>query len=276
MRRSSSVCTIALALVLGAGTALAASIPVPGVGVVIKKCPPPNYCGPSTNFGAPGLPALPADFFHPGSLPFEGLVDLERACQLYCYPPPCDEDCDDLRIDFSMDAPSGPFDTSLVPLSFRSVAPIAVGDGSGVDSFFDVWVEVLPPSGSLTVSGSLSIESGTALLPGTASFVVDSFFDIEYRITFTQAGTTDPAGQPVTGSMRLDLQDVGLPIACLDDGSPTGVFVLGHGGGGSGGQVEPFGFADSGGGFELTLESVVDSVVESRNVSWGTAKSLFR
>lgn len=254
---------IILVLCLVAGTVLAASIPVPGVGVVVKKHP--GNC--SARFGETGFP-VPADFFGPGSEPFVGTVGLQGPCDLPC--DPCN--CDDLRLDYSMDSPAGPFDTELVAMTLHSVAPITVTGAGGVDSFFDIWVELRGTGGALAVGGSLAIEPGTALLPGASSFVVDSFFDIEYRIRFTEAGTTTPAGQEIVGSLRLDLQGTGLPIACLDDGGATGVIVLGRDDLG----VHPFTFADSGGLLSLEMESDAEGVVGEQAGTWSALKVLYR
>jgi hypothetical protein len=265
MRHFKRLCMTILILSLAAGSVLAASVPVPGVGVVIKKHPGSSHA----RFGTGDLPAIPADFFGPGSLPFEGLVGLQGPCELPC--DPCN--CNDLRIDYSMDSASGPFDTEMVALTLHSTAPIVVGNLSGVDSFFDVWVEISAVGGGSPVTGGLSIEPGTALLPGTTSFVVDSFFDIEYRISFSEPGSLVrlPAG-PFVRVATLEFQSISPPIACLDDGSSTGVLVLGS----NGLAAQPFIYGTIGGELTLEMESVSEAVVGAESASWGAMKHRFR
>lgn len=68
---------------------------------------------------------------------------------------------------------TGTVQTEMISMSLSSSAPLSITDLGGgnfqVDSFFDIEYRLSPP--------------------GSSDFTVDSFFDVEYRITFTN----DPA-----------------------------------------------------------------------------------
>lgn len=266
MRRLAIACVSALVFVSVATSVLAASNPIPGIGVVIKKGS--SSAATRVTFGTGSLPEVPANFFDPGSEPFSGTVALDPVCGFPCGPCGCDES----RIDYSTETPAGPFDTEMLPITLRSVSPITVTNASGVDSFFDVWVEVLGSGGASTISGSLTIQPGALLVPGTSTFVVDSFFDITYRISFTEPGSMAPVSPPLTGDLRLDMQTTDMPITCYDDGSSTGVFLLGISA--QGGNV-PIILADVQATLSLELDSVFSPPVSGGKTSWSNLKSRF-
>ncbi|MEE9293718.1 MAG: nidogen-like domain-containing protein [Phycisphaerae bacterium] len=158
----------------------APSIPVFDVGggaEVTCECPlPPDphvtLQGTSATFGAPDVPPIPADFFFPGSAPFNGTVNLvggptdtlgQRDGPIVCpgvlFPRPCD-----------------PVGVELVQLDLVSAAPIVVGP-----SQWDVAVD-LSPSGSPPL-GMISATLGHAN-GGTYNADIPFF----PRFTFTEVG----------------------------------------------------------------------------------------
>jgi hypothetical protein len=267
MRIPIAFCGIALALAL-AGPA-AAHNPIPGIGIVVKRNP-----GTTSSFSAPGLPAIPADFFGPGSEPFAGAVGLESACSALCGH--CDADCNggpDDRLDYVENTDTGAFAMELAPVSLYSVAPIQVAV-NGVVSFFDVFVEVrsLDPAPGARIPGSLQLPPGTTFAPGTSSVVVASSLDVHARFTFTNAATGAAVGQAIEQDFHLVLQDSNLPIARLNDGTPAGKIVLGL----DGSTTVPFTYASAGGALVVQFKSLAETAVGDESASWGSFKSLFR
>lgn len=111
--------------------------------------PPPDphrsLQGTSISFGALDTPAIPADFFGPGSLPFLGSVNflggptdtlIQRSGAMVCpLPPP---------------APCDPLQTEIVALDLVSVAPINVGGPPPNQWNVEVGLSVNPqPQGTL-------------------------------------------------------------------------------------------------------------------------------
>lgn len=269
MRIPIAFCGIALALTL-AGPA-AAHNPIPGIGIVVKRNP-----GTTSSFAAPGLPAIPADFFGPGSEPFAGAVGLESACSALCGH--CDADCNggpDDRLDYVENTDTGAFAMELAPVSLYSVAPIQVAV-NGVASFFDVFVELRcadpVPFPGIRIRGTLHLPPGATLAPGTSSVVEASSLDVHARFTFTNAATGAAVGQAIEQDFHLVLQDSNLPIARLNDGTPAGKIVLGL----DGSTTVPFTYASAGGALVVQFKSLAETAVDEQSASWGSLKSLFR
>jgi hypothetical protein len=199
MRTPIAFCALALALSLS-GTAEAASNPIPGVGIVVKR----NRPGSSSSFSGPGLPAIPADFFAAGSAPFSGIVGLQGQCSQNCGG--CDDDVDDSRIDYVEDTDTGIFDTEMASASLYSTAPIEVLV-NGVPSFFDVFVELsgagLVPDAP--IPGSVQLPPGVSLVPGSSAVVASSSCDVHARFTFADAATGAAVGQAIEADFPLSL-----------------------------------------------------------------------
>lgn len=267
MRLTFAICGLALVL---AGAAEAASNPIPGVGIVVKRNP-----GSSTAFSAPGLPAIPAGFFGPGSEPFSDVVGLQGGCSFRC--DGCDDDCDgdtsDSRIDYVEDTDTGIFATATAPATLYSVAPIQVAV-NGVASFFDVFVEISGPGlvPGAPIPGSLQLPPGVTLVPGTSAVVAASSCDVHARYTFADATTGAPVGQVIEADFPLVLQESSLPIARQNDGTPAGRIVLGL----DGSTAVPFTYASAGGALIIQMKSLTEAPVGVEDASWGSLKSLFR
>ena len=142
-------------------------------------------------FGDSGYEALPADFFGPGSLPFEGSIPLQRAPELTAMviernannpppppppPPPSGEKggTEDINIGVG----------ELQECS--AIDPIVVNFSNGSTELWDVTVNINshgPSGGWLRVTHNDPGDGGT-IVP------VDSFFDVFLDITFSNT----PAG----------------------------------------------------------------------------------
>lgn len=146
---------------------------------------------------------IPADFFGPGSDPFLGTIPLIGA------PPnpigPLGSTDTIVKRLEEGNLPFGgctdPVPIELVQLSLRSISPITVTTG-GVDSFFDVFVELDP----------LRTTDGSMAMTRTNSGNFDSFFDIWTELTFQEVGNPG-------NSFVLNWGDLfGGPIALAQDG----------------------------------------------------------
>ena len=267
MRLPITFCGLALALAL-AGTADASSNPIPGVGIVVKRNP-----GTSTAFAAPGLPAIPAGFFGPGSAPFAGAVGLQGQCSQNCGG--CDNDCggntSDSRIDYVEDTDTGIFATEMARASLYSTAPIEVAV-NGVASFFDVFVEIRAPGpvADAPIPGSLQLPPGVTLAPGSSAIVAASSCDVHARFTFADATTGAAVGQVIEADLHLVLQESSLRIARIGDVHQR--LVLGS----DGSTAVPFTYASAGGALILQMKSLTEAPVSVEGANWGSFKSLFR
>lgn len=239
MTRKTWSLSLTAAMLLGLAAPLLASTgdPLPGIDVLVRKEP---IC-PCTLIikGAIDLPPLPPDFFGPGSDPFTGEIFMEWI----------DDDSDDddwIDLDYVEGATPNVYETQLEPLTLTSVEPIDVGGGAFYDVTYTISADGLPPGEP--VAGSVILLPGQTLSPGSSHLVVDSFFDIAYRIEFSEAGTGNPAGTPITGTTQLQLQDIDLPIYRRADGR----VVLGS----DGSSIVPVQFASPGGGHVLVIQSV--------------------
>ncbi len=222
--------------------------PLPGVDVVVWGEPPyPTFI----EFGPddPDFPPLPIDYFGPGSDPFEGHVALKPAdnkdhsCTLSSCPPPHSE------IIPREGGTPGEIPVELLPLRLRSVEPVAVDMGT-YDSFFDVFTELsavgLPEE---PISGTLLTPPGST---DPVQPLVDSFFDITYRVEFVEVGTGEPAaGGPLTGSLLLSMQNPPLSVPVFQDPA-TGQVIPGF----DGATIVPITYGSPGGGLSVTLEAM--------------------
>jgi hypothetical protein len=100
------------------------------------------------------LPPVPPDFFGPGSLPFEGTVHFEGTHSEGSQLPQTDLSLlrnEDVHVPQPYPA-SGLSPTEINELEMRSREPVPVNIG-GVDSFFDIWVELapMPQPGEITI-----------------------------------------------------------------------------------------------------------------------------
>ena len=136
------------------------------------------------NFGGPSsIAAIPPDFFEPGSEPFEGQVAFVGAGLpgQVAFPG---------NTGLGGQPPTIPVELELFLVS---AVPITVHNSSGIDSFFDVWVELHTnpvPDQQLGLSYNI---------PDAGGLVVDSFFDITYRIEFAPSGQLPGGGPEISG-----------------------------------------------------------------------------
>ena len=79
MTSSRFLTTILLAACLVVGTFLAEEAAAQIPEDFFSTSAGPEVGGSGMQFGTPGLPPLPADFFGPGSDPFDGRIDLAQA-----------------------------------------------------------------------------------------------------------------------------------------------------------------------------------------------------
>src|SRR5262249_6015369 len=97
------------------------------------------------------------------------------------------------------------------------------------------------------ISGQLSLQGGS-LDVGSSSKVSSSSLDMHCTVSFVDASTGTSVGSSLQQDLQVTLQQQGLSITRLADGS--GRIVLG----GDAGGVSPFTFSSSGG--ELVLRMV--------------------
>jgi hypothetical protein len=136
---------------------------------------------------------IPADFFGPGSLPFEGHVPL-----LGIPFGPAGTDTIVERGPVTGGLESVPI--QIVALELKSIAPIEVNFGTA-SSFFDVFVELEPAPPS---NGQMQLQQTSP----SGGLIVDSFFDIFYDIDFLPVGPGAPQTMPQSESMNLELPPV--------------------------------------------------------------------
>jgi hypothetical protein len=243
----------------------AASNPIPGVGIVVKRNP-----------GTSSALVLPAGFFGPGSQPFEGRVGLQGRCSHDCGG--CDNDCagsesnPDGRIDYAYDVLTGPFDVIMQSTTLYSDAPIEVMI-DGAPSFFDVFVTIsgqFPPADD-PVIGALHLASGSLDIGVTAT-VRDANGNFHCHITFADHTTGMIAGSSVEMDLHMEMQDSSVAITRLADGTPSGVMVLGRGVS----STDPITFASAGGELELKILSLyTPASVPVQSTTWENMKLLY-
>ena len=120
-------------------------------------------------FGSGDLPAIPADFFGPGSDPFDGVVAFKGV--------PADPSTNTLADtivrradDAIMFDPPAPIDIEILELNLVSTRPVKVTYNGGItESFFDVFVELDPTGPS----------------PGQMTISKDDDFNGEFAMEFT-------------------------------------------------------------------------------------------
>ncbi|MHC4265991.1 MAG: hypothetical protein ACYSUK_08670 [Planctomycetota bacterium] len=96
-------------------------------------------------FGSADLTTLPADFFGPGSDPFDGRVYLQGEPESVPWCAHCQADTLILRPGPAIPFPSEIVDIEIVKLNLVSTSPIKVtGTGPWIDSFFDVYMRLSP------------------------------------------------------------------------------------------------------------------------------------
>ena len=264
---------IIISLVLPLGVCEAAN-PIPGIGIVVKhcKCPPTWACCSSAAARTTG------GFFGPGSDPFDGFVGLEGRCSHDCGG--CDNGCGgsgsspDGRIDYAAEGASGPFEMSMQSTVLYSIAPIQISI-NGVDSFFDVFVSISGqgPLPDDPIPGMVTLPTGQTLDVGTSSQVYGSFLDLHCTITFADAVTGAAAGTAIEQDLHLALQDAGLPIKRLADGTAGGQIVLGL----DGANLVPFTYSSAGGELTMKMYSLYQEAPVSVGArTWGALKTLYR
>ena len=138
--------------------------------------------------GSNSIPAIPADFFFPGSEPFTGTVCL-RSKPI----DPCSSNADTYIERMSSGVPDCNIPIKLTELSLVSTAPIVVDFPA--ESFFDVFVTIKPSPPS---TGQLEV---TRKDPNGGTF--DMALNVRYRFEFTPVDSNrDPnvwePGNPVT------------------------------------------------------------------------------
>jgi hypothetical protein len=191
---------LACLVVLGAVTVTAsAGFPIPvDFGEDLGNPPPRIVFG-----GASDVPEIPAGFFGPGSEPFGGEIDIPL------FPPgpliPVAKMVFPGSPDMGAMPPMVPFE--LESLLLRSSAPLPVSfNGMPPDSFFDVYVELIP----VPLPGELTLSYDSP----DGGFIVDSFFDVTYEIEFT------PEGQPRTGDLVITGALSGVLVDPLGGNAP--------------------------------------------------------
>ena len=126
--------------------------------------------------GSNSIPAIPADFFFPGSEPFTGTVCL-RSKPI----DPCSSNADTYIERMSSGVPDCNIPIKLTELSLVSTAPIVVDFPA--ESFFDVFVTIKPSPPS---TGQLEV---TRKDPNGGTF--DMALNVRYRFEFTLVDSND-------------------------------------------------------------------------------------
>lgn len=242
--------------------------PLPGVDILVKKKPSDRKTRLYFGRGG-GSIQVEAGFFGPGSEPFTGEVELEsRHVNTGTV-----GHVDHGRYDLVGGPVPHQADLLLTPLKLRSVSPgIVTIDAS--ETLLDIAVDLFASSGDTNqaIGGELWLPDGTTLPPGTSTWQVDSFFDIEYRISFTNSDTGDPMGQELVGTLRLHSQELDLPVTRLPS-EAGGAIVLGY----DGNATVPYSFADPNDELRLTLEAaLVEEPVAVERSSIGALKARVR
>lgn len=138
---------------------------------------------------------IPADYFGPGSDPFDGIISFQGVPLQ-----PGTYGATDTIVDrpsgshFGGSPPMAMIPTEIVELSLVSTEPVGVtSNGGTVESFFDVFFTISPTyasEGYLTLQRTDINDDGGTILEGTGA--VDSFFDVAYEFTFVPVGGGTP------------------------------------------------------------------------------------
>jgi hypothetical protein len=234
-----------------------ANNPIPGVGIVVKKCKCVTCCSTARL-------SLPGGFFGPGSAPFDGPVALEGNSL----------GNPDGRIDYAADAMTGPFEMSMQRMKFFTSEPIQLSAAGGISSYDVQWDFSGPgPDADDPIPGVVTLHSGDVLTAGQFKDVLDSSLDGHCVITFYDHTTGAAAGTPIEMDLHLTLQDVGLPVALVADGTPTGSMVLGS----DGASAVTFTFASANDELVIQLQSLYgQGPVAAQPSTWGAVKAIYR
>ena len=151
-------------------------------------------------FGTTALPTLPADFFGPGSDPFDGRIDFQGEPESVPWCGHCQGDTLILRPD-PIPFPPAPstqlVDIEIVELNLVSTSPIKVTyDGGSIDSFFDVYMRLssVPDACSVgdmdvTLLEEEACEGGGG---GGGAYGTLGNVNVTYEVTFEFIKTDDP------------------------------------------------------------------------------------
>jgi hypothetical protein len=146
-------------------------------------------------FGTPDLPTLPADFFGPGSDPFDGVVVCKGRPANPTTNTLADTIIERLEDVIVFDPPT-PINIEMIELNLISTRPVRVTYfGGTVESFFDVTVELdptMPSPGQMTVV-KLNDEQGVFWMELTPNlnFIFESGGDV-YTYSTPLPVTSDP------------------------------------------------------------------------------------
>ncbi len=149
---------------------------------------------------------IPADFFFPGSLPWQGTIELRGD------PLPGYAGAIDTVIQRRQPAPMpgpAPVEIEIIELSLKSVDPIAVPDVTGIDSFFDVTIQL---DGLVPSTGFMSILETNAGIGGEANFNGANGGGISVFVTLEFSEVGSGVAHSLTPDAPLLLENVG-PMA---------------------------------------------------------------
>jgi len=133
-------------------------------------------------FGSESLEQIPADFFGPGSDPFDGIICLKGKPI-----DPCHSDTDTIIERLTPPDACGIVELEIVSLDLVSTAPITVtyyGGSFPADSFFDVYVTLNP------IFDSNGIMKGTKTHANGGTY--DSVFNVQPRFEFREVDGVGP------------------------------------------------------------------------------------
>jgi hypothetical protein len=224
--------------------------PIPGVGIVVKKCKCQTPCCLAARL------SLPGGFFGPGSPPVDVAFGMQGR----------EDGTPDSRIDYAADDLSGPFDMSMQRMKFFTSEPIAFGAAGGI-SAYDVQCDLSGPDPGTDdpLTGELKLHSGD-------SDVLDSFLDGHCVFTFHDHTTGEDVGTPIEMDAHLVLQNTALPIVLIPDGTPTGHIALGF----DGAAAVPFTYSSAGNELVIVGLSLQEGPVATQPSTWGAVKALYR
>ncbi len=229
---------------------------IPGIDIIIEKMPSPRRT--TVGLGQGGLPVVPADFFGPGSLPFDGPLDVNFNPFLLNRT---------TASQFDLQNPST-IPTELLQLTLTSNSPIEPVPGSTYD------VQI-----AMEGAGQLSLLETNPAANG-AGQLVDSFFDVNYQIQFFPQGATTVGILTLTGAMVLQfaapdpMELVPWTNLLPNGGLPAGGgnFVLGS----DGIQLNEFLLRSPDGGFSLPLVTAVPEPTTAGLFMYAAAALLWR
>ena len=196
----------------GVAAVLAAVLLAGAAGVNAQTIPPGNDCfetpvgSTSVVFGGGGggggaLPPIPADFFGPGSDPFDGIIALRGEGGGGMYGGNVSTVV--ARLDTAVMPGPATVAVQLIELNLVSTDPIHVTyDGGAIDSFFDV---VVTPSTLLPSNGSMKIWETAPGIGGLYSFTSLSGGGIYLHPVFTFTRTEPPFDEFVLADTGYDV-----------------------------------------------------------------------